>query len=108
MAKEGFAIIFVTVPNLKTARQLARAALTARLAACVNMVRGVESHYWWRGHMESTAEVQLLLKTQKKNVKALEKLVREQHPFNTAEFLVVPVTGGSKKYLLWLAENSRG
>jgi len=100
-----FAVVLVTAPNLKTARALARAALQARLIACANLIPKIESHYWWRGKIESGAEVLLVLKTQKSKLAALEKLVLARHPYDTPEFVVLPLSAGNKKYLDWLAEN---
>lgn len=102
-AATKFAIVLVTAPDLKIARALAKAALQAKLIACANLVPKVESHYWWRGKIESGAEVLLILKTQKSKLAALEKLVLAQHPYDTPEFLVLPLVAGSKKYLDWLA-----
>ena len=98
-----FSIVLVTAPDLKTARALARAALSARLIACANLLPGIESHYWWRGKMASGAEVLLILKTTKSRRAALEKLILARHPYDTPEFLVMPVGAGSRKYLAWLA-----
>jgi periplasmic divalent cation tolerance protein len=98
-----FAIVLVTAPDLKTARALVRAALSARLIACANLVPKIESHYRWRGKIESCAEVLLILKTQKSKLAALEKLVLAKHPYDTPEFLVLPVNAGGKKYLDWLS-----
>jgi len=97
------AIVLVTAPDLKTARALAKAALSAKLIACANLIPKIESHYRWQGKMESSAEVLLVLKTTKSKLAALEKLVVARHPYDTPEFLVLPVTAGSKKYLDWLA-----
>ena len=102
-----FSIVLVTAPDLKTARTLARAALKAKLIACADLVPKVESHYWWRGKIESGAEVFLILKTKKSKLAALEKLVLAKHPYNTPEFLVLPVSAGNKKYLGWLVESCR-
>ena len=101
-----FAIVLVTTPDLKTARALAKASLKAKLIACANLIPKIESHYWWRGKIESGAEVLLVLKTQKAKLAALEKLVLARHPYDTPEFLVLPVSAGNKKYLDWLAQNS--
>jgi periplasmic divalent cation tolerance protein len=98
-----FAVVLVTAPDLKTARALAKDALSARLIACANLVPKIESHYRWRGKIESSAEVLLILKTQKSKLAALEKLVLAKHPYDTPEFLVLPVNAGNKKYLDWLA-----
>ena len=104
---DNFALILVTAPDLKTARALAKAALSARLIACANLVPKIESHYRWQGKIESGAEVLLLLKTQKSKLAALEKLVLAQHPYDTPEFVVVPLAAGSRKYLAWLAASCR-
>lgn len=98
-----FAIVLVTAPDLKTARALAKAALKAKLIACANLVLKMESHYWWQGKMESSVEVLLILKTPKSKLAALEKLILAQHPYDTPEFMVLPLAAGSQKYLAWLA-----
>jgi periplasmic divalent cation tolerance protein len=102
------AIVLVTAPDLKTARALARAALAARLIACANLVPKIESHYRWRGKIESGAEVLLILKTRKSKLAALEKLVLAKHPYDTPEFLVLPVSAGNEKYLDWLQSSCSG
>ncbi|MGB7767292.1 MAG: divalent-cation tolerance protein CutA [Verrucomicrobiia bacterium] len=102
-----FAVIFVTAPDLKTARALAKAALQARLIACANFVPKIESHYWWRGKIESSAEVLLILKTQKSKLTALEKLILAKHPYDTPEFLVLPLNAGNQRYLNWLRKFSQ-
>jgi len=102
-----FSIVLVTAPDLKTARALARAALRAKLIACANLVPGIESHYWWQGKIESGTEVLLVLKTVKSHLAALEKLVLANHPYDTPEFLMLPLTAGSKKYLDWLSAGCR-
>lgn len=101
------AIVLVTAPDWKTARALAKAALRARLAACANLVPQIESHYWWRGSIESAEEVLIIFKTQKAKLAALEKLVLAKHPYETPEFLVLPLSAGSKRYVEWLALNCR-
>jgi periplasmic divalent cation tolerance protein len=103
----GYAIVLVTAPDLKTARRLAKAALVARLAACVNLVPRLESHYWWLGKMESSTEILLLLKTRSSSLRRLEAFILAEHPYETPEFLVLSVHSGSKKYLAWLAQNCR-
>ena len=98
-----FAVVLVTTPDLKTARALAKAALQARLIACANLIPKIESHYWWHGKIESGTEVLMVLKTQRSKLAALEKLVLTRHPYDTPEFLVLPLSKGSDRYLKWLA-----
>ncbi|HTQ52469.1 MAG TPA: divalent-cation tolerance protein CutA [Candidatus Acidoferrales bacterium] len=102
-----FAIVLVTAPDMKTARALARAALSARLIACANLIPKIESHYWWQGKIESSTEILLILKTQKSRLAALEKLVVAKHPYDTPEFLVLPLRAGNQRYLNWLSRSTR-
>jgi periplasmic divalent cation tolerance protein len=101
----SFRLVLVTAPDLKTARVLTRAALTARLVACANLVPKIESHYRWQGKIESGAEVLILFKTTKGQLAALEKLILARHPYDTPEFVALPLAAGSRKYLAWLAES---
>ena len=98
-------VVLVTAPDLKTARLLARAALRARLIACANLVPRVESHYWWQGKIERAAEVLLVLKTTTARLARLEKLIVARHPYDTPEFVALPLSGGNKCYLAWLKQN---
>jgi periplasmic divalent cation tolerance protein len=106
-AAKKFAIVLVTVPDLRSARSLTRAALREKLAACVNLFPKVESHFWWQGKIESGTEILLVMKTAKAKLTALEKLILAKHPYDTPEFLVLPLLAGNKKYLTWLAASCR-
>ena len=103
-----YAVVLVTAPDLKTARALAKAALEARLVACANLVPRIESHYWWQGKLESSAEVLLVFKTTRSRLRALEKVIVANHPYDTPEFVVLPVTGGNKSYLDWVNQSCDG
>lgn len=97
-----FRLVLVTAPDLKTARALARAALSERLIACANLVPKIESHYRWHGKIERAGEVLLILKTTKKQLGKLEKLIIAKHPYNTPEIIFLPLSGGNRRYLDWL------
>ncbi|MDP6913545.1 MAG: divalent-cation tolerance protein CutA [Verrucomicrobiota bacterium] len=103
---EDFAVVLVTAPDMDLARHLAKGALEAKLAACANIVPVVESHYWWKGKLESSDEVLLIFKTRQQLLPKLERAVREIHPYDTPEFVALPLTTGSRKYLAWLANNT--
>ena len=89
--KEKSVIVLVTAPDLKTARKLVRAALKERLIACANLLPKVESHYWWQNKIESATGVILLLKTRQSRLAELEKTIVATHPYETPEFIVVPI-----------------
>src|SRR5262245_59669395 len=101
------AIVLVTAPDIRVARNLAAAALRARLIACANLVPKSESHYWWKSKIEHGAEVLMILKTTAARLPALEKLILSKHPYDTAEFLVLPIAKGNKRYLAWLEDSVR-
>lgn len=102
-----FRIVLVTAPEIKTARKLAKLALAQRLAACANLVAGLESHYWWAGKIERGREVLILFKTTKRSLAALEKLVVKEHPYDTPEFVVLEIHGGNRRYLRWCEQAVR-
>jgi periplasmic divalent cation tolerance protein len=103
--KHQFVLVLVTAPELNTARRLVKAALRARLVACANLVPKVESHYWWKGQIENSSEVLIVYKTVGNRLDALETLVIAKHPYDTPEFLVLPIGRGNKRYLDWLADS---
>jgi periplasmic divalent cation tolerance protein len=100
-----FAVVLVTAPDLKAARALARAALEARLVACANLVPRLESHYWWRGRLERSAEVLIFFKTAKGKLAGLERLILARHPYDTPEVLALPLDSGTPRYLSWIVES---
>lgn len=97
----GFHVVLVTAPDLRTARRLAQSALRARLVACANLVPKVESHYWWQGKLERSGEALLILKATRRALPELERLILEEHPYDTPEFIALPLTHGSARYLAW-------
>lgn len=100
-----FRLVLVTAPDPRTARKLARAALTRRLAACVNIVAPIESHYWWQGKIESGKECLLILKTTRSRLGALEQCILKEHPYDTPEWLALALTTGTERYLTWLRDS---
>lgn len=105
MEKTSYVVVLVTAPNLKVARQLARVALEAQQVACVNLIPRLESHYRWKGKLERSAEVLMVIKTTRARLKALEQLILAKHPYDTPEFVVLDIADGNKRYLKWLQES---
>lgn len=100
-----FAMVLVTTPNLRVARKLAGAVLDARLAACANLVPGLESHYVWQGKRERTREVLMVMKTTRRQLAALEALILELHPYDTPEVIALPLNQGNVRYLKWITDS---
>jgi len=100
-----FRLVLVTCPSLPEARKISRSLLQKHLAACVNIhTTPVESIYRWKGKIETTREHLLIIKTTTRRLKSLEKEVLRLHSYETPEFLVLPISAGSKSYLRWLSE----
>ena len=100
-------VIFITAPSGK-GEELARRLVEERLAACVNVVRGVRSIYWWRGKVEVDEEDLLVVKTSADALERLVKRVKEIHPYEVPEVIALPVEHGLPEYLAWVVEETRG
>jgi periplasmic divalent cation tolerance protein len=101
-----FRLVLVTCPSLPEARKISRSLLQKHLAACINIhTTPVESHYRWKGKLETTREHLLLIKTTTRRLKSLEREILRLHSYETPEFLVLPISGGSPAYLRWLRKN---
>jgi periplasmic divalent cation tolerance protein len=103
-----FRLVLVTCPSLPEARKISRSLLQKHLAACVNIhTTPVESIYHWKGKIETAREHLLLIKTTTRRLKSLEREVLRIHSYDTPEFLVLAISGGSKSYLRWLSASCK-
>ena len=103
----AFRIVLVTAPRGKHAEFLARGLVSERLAACVNVVPGVVSHYRWQGRLQRDAECLLVAKTSVRKLPALKRWIASRHPYTIPEVLALKVEDGSKAYLGWLEDGLR-
>jgi len=87
------------------APSLARALVEERLAACVSILPGVVSVYRWQDGVEQDREQQLLIKTTRDRLTALEARLRQLHPYEVPELLVLDVERGGEAYMAWLRES---
>lgn len=106
-AADFHAVIVLTTLGVDTdASALARTLVEERLAACVNVLAPMTSTYRWKETIEQDREQQLVIKTTAARIPALEARLRDLHPYELPEFLVLPVTTGSEAYLRWVGENT--
>lgn len=99
-------MVLTTLPADADAAAFATALVGDRLAACVNLLAPMESVYRWEGKVERERERQLIMKTSRERVNALWERVRELHPYQVPEFVVVPIVDGNEAYLRWIAEST--
>jgi len=95
-------VVLCTAPDEASAQDLAAKVLAEKLAACVTLLPGATSLYYWEGKLEQEYEVQMLLKTNPANQLALLDCLKSHHPYQTPELLVLPVLHGDNDYLSWL------
>ena len=95
-------LVLSTVPDDDRAEPLARTLVDERLAACVNLHAPMVSIYRWKGQIEEANERQLVIKTTRDRVPALEARLKQLHSYELPEFIVMPVAGGNHTYLDWV------
>ena len=99
-------VLLCTCPP-DAAERIAAGLLERRLAACVNALPGVVSRYWWKDKLETDDESLLLIKTVSGKVPAVIEALKELHPYDVPELLVLPVETGSEPYLRWASESTQ-
>lgn len=99
-------VVFITAPPGEAAERVARKLLDEKLAACVNIVPGLRSLYWWEGKVQDDAEVLLIVKTRRSLFPALVDTVRSVHPYTTPEIIALPVVAGFQGYLDWVTAST--
>ena len=99
---EQVIVALSTCPDEATARHLAQTLVGERLATCVNRVAGVASTYFWDGRLQEDAEILLIIKTTAARQDELAARLKDLHPYELPELVVLPVTGGNEPYLQWV------
>lgn len=102
-----FQIVLSTCADREQAERIAHRLVEQQLAACVNILPGVQSIYRWQGKVESASEVLMVIKTSADLVREVELTIASLHSYDVPEFLVLPVFGGSHAYLAWLRDSLR-
>jgi periplasmic divalent cation tolerance protein len=102
MKADEFGVMLTTVPDLETARRLARLLVEERLAACVQL-SAIESFYRWDGKVANEPETLLLIKTRTALFDALLRRIKDLHPYTVPEIVALPFAAGQPLYLEWIA-----
>lgn len=97
-----YCIALCTCPNQATAVQIAQELTTAGLAACTNIIPDITSIYSWEGKLMEGTESMMVIKTRKDKLADLQQAILAIHPYQTPEFLVIPINRGERKYLTWM------
>ena len=98
-------IVLTNTGSQEQARKIASALVERKLAACVNIIPGVESTYWWKGRIETAAEWTLLIKTVQTNFEAIREAIRELHSYDLPECIALSIDDGDAEYLTWIRDS---
>ena len=99
--------VLVTCGDQAEAEKIAATIVKERLAACTNLVPGIQSFYMWEEEFQTETEILLIIKTTPETLPKLENRVRELHSYAVPEFLALPVTFGGQSYIEWIKNNVR-
>jgi len=95
-------VVLVTVPKGKEPFKLTKLLLAKKLCACVNIIKGVDSFFWWQGKIDTAKESLLVIKTKRRLLPRLIKAVRDVHSYSVCEIIALPIITGNKAYLDWI------
>ncbi|MEL6677041.1 MAG: divalent-cation tolerance protein CutA [Bacteroidota bacterium] len=97
--------IYITCKDTQEAQQIGRALVEERLVACVNILPGMQSLYWWEGKVVSDQETVMIAKTDAKKVAALTDRVKELHSYEVPCVIALPIQEGNPDYLQWISDS---
>ena len=103
---ERAVFVYTTYPAIVEAERAGRALVERRLCACVNILPGMVSYYWWQGAIERGDEVVMIIKTRASLAERVRAAVKEMHSYTTPAILVLPIEGGEPGYLDWLMQET--
>jgi len=98
-------IVLITAKNLSEAKKISRGLLNKKLIACANIVRGVESFFWWQGKIDQAKEALLIVKTQRRLFPKIVKTIKSLHSYDCPEVIALPIVDGSRDYLKWIDDS---
>ena len=98
----GYILVHVTVKDIEEGRKIAKSVVKRRLAACVNILPEMESHFWWKDKLDVAKEVMLFIKTKESLLPELTKAIKKIHSYSIPEIVALPIVSGSRDYLEWI------
>ena len=105
---ERAVLVYTTWPSIVEAEQAGRTIVERRLAACVNILPGMVSHYWWEGKIERAEEAVMIVKTRAALADAVGAAVKELHSYTTPALMILPVEKLDPVYHAWIVAETAG
>ena len=104
MKEPAYIVLFITASSSEEAYKIAEVLLNQRKAACVNIVPGVSSLFWWQDKLDSAQESLLIVKTKASLLPEIISLVKGIHSYDIPEIIALPIVGGNQDYLEWIGK----
>ena len=105
--KTEYLLVLNTCPGSITAKKIANTLVENQLAACVQIIPGIQSFFRWVGKVDNAEEQLLLIKTTSRRYPELEQCIRTMHPYELPEIVAVPISTGLLGYLSWIDESTQ-
>jgi periplasmic divalent cation tolerance protein len=105
---ERAVFVYTTYPSIVEAEAAGRTLVERRLCACVNILPGMVSLYWWQGKIDRGDEVVMIIKTRASLAEAVRAAVRQMHSYTTPAILVLPIENVDPDYHAWIVEETQG
>ncbi|QDF68253.1 divalent-cation tolerance protein CutA [Shewanella sp. SNU WT4] len=103
---DSYLLVLTTCPDKATAQTIAKAVISAQLAACAQIGQAIESIYQWQGEMQVESEIPLQFKCSQSQYVPLQQTLLQLHPYEVPQIVAVPLSYGLPAYFNWIKENS--
>ena len=105
MEESRYIVILITSDSVEEADHIARVLLEEKKVACVNIVRGIDSYFWWEEKIDTARENLLIAKTKSSLLPEILEVVRKVHSYDVPEVIALPIIGGNQDYLDWIEQS---
>jgi periplasmic divalent cation tolerance protein len=102
MRQPEYIVVLITVEDAEEAEHIAELLLEQRMAACVNIIPGINSSFWWEGKIDKARESLLIIKTEVTRLQEIIHSVKTVHSNTVPEIIALPIIGGNQDYLDWI------
>jgi periplasmic divalent cation tolerance protein len=99
--------IYSTAGKVEDARKIARVLVEEKLVACVNIIPKIESIYRWKNKIEEGDECVIIAKTTEKNIDKTIQKIKEIHPYDVPDIVVLPIINGLEEYLNYVKDETK-
>lgn len=101
-----FYLVYSTIPDKESAKNIAQTVVAERLAACANVLGSIESFFWWEGKVDNAQEIAVIFKTHRNCLERLKDRIISLHPYNCPAVVALPIGMGHTPFLNWIRQET--